>query len=80
MAETREQIIELADELIRTRGFNAFSYSDISGPLAIRNSAVHYHFPTKVDLGEAVIEAELQRVADIRRELGGLPGDEQLKA
>ncbi|MBS1665081.1 MAG: TetR/AcrR family transcriptional regulator [Bacteroidetes bacterium] len=79
MAETREQIIGLADELIRERGFNAFSYSDISEPLGIRNSAVHYHFPTKADLGEAVVDAELERVAGFRRELGGLPGDEQLK-
>lgn len=79
MADTRDQIIELADELIRRKGFNAFSYTDISVPLDIRNAAVHYYFPSKSDLGEAVIEAELERIALYRRQYGDLPGDEQLK-
>jgi len=41
MGETREHIIDLADSLIRKRGFNAFSYSDIATILDIRNAAVH---------------------------------------
>jgi len=39
MGETREHIIDLADSLIRKRGFNAFSYSDIATILDIRNAA-----------------------------------------
>ncbi|MEM9023631.1 MAG: TetR/AcrR family transcriptional regulator, partial [Bacteroidota bacterium] len=53
--DTRESIIDLADKLIRQKGYNAFSYKDIAAPLNIRNAAVHYHFPTKADLGKAVI-------------------------
>jgi len=56
MKETRDEIITLADELITHRGYNAFSYSDISKALSIKNSSVHYHFPAKSDLGIAVIQ------------------------
>jgi TetR/AcrR family transcriptional repressor of nem operon len=79
LRDTKEHIIELADELIRKRGFNAFSYSDIAGPLAVRNAAIHYYFPSKGDLGEAVIDLELQKVEAYRRESEHLGGEEQVK-
>jgi TetR/AcrR family transcriptional repressor of nem operon len=79
MKETREQIIALADELIRKKGFNAFSYSDIAGILDIRNAAIHYYFPAKSDLGQAVMEEEMQRVNQYRRRNKELAGDLQLK-
>lgn len=79
MSDTRENIIELADELIRKRGFNAFSYSDIAVPLAVRNAAIHYYFPSKSDLGEAVIDVEMGKVEEYRRESAHLTGDEQLR-
>lgn len=54
--DTREKILATADRLLRSRGFNGFSYQDISRPLGIRNAAVHYHFPAKADLAVAIIE------------------------
>lgn len=54
--DTRTKILASADHLLRSRGFNGFSYHDISKPLGIRNAAVHYHFPTKADLAVAVID------------------------
>ncbi len=53
--DTKEQILELAEHLIMSRGYNGFSYKDIASALDIRNAAVHYHFPSKKDLGVAVI-------------------------
>lgn len=79
MNDTRNQIIDLADEFIRTRGFNAFSYADIAGIMEVRNAAIHYHFPSKTDLGTSVIDRELETIARARQEYRGLPGDEQLK-
>ena len=60
MGNTKESIVHLADEFIRMRGFNAFSYADISKPLGIKNAAIHYHFPSKADLAEAVAESHIQ--------------------
>lgn len=56
MADTRSNIIVLAEKLIRTKGYNGFSYKDISSVLKIKNAAIHYHFPSKTDLGTAVIQ------------------------
>jgi AcrR family transcriptional regulator len=76
---TRDDILYLADDLIRRKGFNAFSYADIAGIMDIRNAAVHYHFPAKSDLGQAVVDREIERLRQYRRRTGDSPGDEQLK-
>lgn len=51
---TREAILELTQELIQTKGYNSFSYGDISEKLGIKRASIHYYFPQKVDLGVAV--------------------------
>lgn len=77
--DTRQQIILLADQLIRNRGYNDFSYADIAAMLEIRRPAIHYHFPTKSDLGIAVIDSELRGLWKHRSEWARMPGDEQLR-
>jgi TetR/AcrR family transcriptional repressor of nem operon len=57
---TREQIIDTAFELMLQRGVNGFSYRDISEPLGVKNAAIHYHFPSKMDLVRALIEENHQ--------------------
>lgn len=54
--DTRTDILDLAERLFHDRGFNGFSYADIAGELGIKSAAVHYHFPSKTDLGVALIE------------------------
>jgi TetR/AcrR family transcriptional repressor of nem operon len=51
----REHIMDIAEHLIMSRGFNRFSYKDISTEMNVKNAAIHYHFPSKSDLGVAVI-------------------------
>lgn len=54
--ETKLDIIRIANELIRTKGYNAFSYADIAERLKIKTASIHYHFPSKSNLGVAVIK------------------------
>lgn len=54
--DTKTQILDTAEALLQDRGFNAFSYNHISQPLGVKNAAIHYHFPSKGDLGVALIE------------------------
>ncbi len=61
--DTRKKILDLAEVLMLSRGFNAFSYQHISGELGVRNAAIHYHFPKKTDLGVALIERYRRRFA-----------------
>ena len=59
MKDTRSEIISIANDLIRSVGYNAFSYADISKKLNIKNAAIHYYFPAKGDLGVEVIKRSL---------------------
>jgi len=58
---TAEQILDLAETLIQTRGYSAFSYQDIADSLGIRKASIHYHFPSKADLGIAVVDRYVAR-------------------
>ncbi len=71
--DTRKRILDIAEELLLTRGYNAFSYQHISTELGVRNAAIHYHFPKKNDLGVALIQRyrrRFQRFIDAQAELG----------
>lgn len=60
VGNTREQIIDTALKLLLQRGMNGFSYRDISEPLGVKNAAIHYHFPSKADLVEALVDESHQ--------------------
>jgi len=71
VADTRERLLGEAETLIRTRGYAAFSYADLSERVGIRKASIHHHFPTKAELGGALIdgylikfENALQRILD----------------
>jgi len=65
MSLRREKIIELGESLIRTKGYNAFSYQDISTELGIRNAAVHYYFPSKENLGTSIVKTNILRFEEM---------------
>jgi len=65
MSITREKIIELGENLIRTKGYNGFSYQDISTELGIKNAAVHYYFPSKANLGTSIVKTNIQRFEEM---------------
>jgi TetR/AcrR family transcriptional regulator, transcriptional repressor for nem operon len=65
--DTKQLIIDIAEDLLHQKGYNAFSYKDIALALGIKNASIHYHFPSKEDLGEAVIlhaGAKLQKLQE----------------
>jgi TetR/AcrR family transcriptional repressor of nem operon len=53
---TRTAILDVAEAMLRERGFPAFSYQDIADRVGIRKASVHYHFPSKEGLGVALVE------------------------
>lgn len=55
ISETAIRILEVAERLAQTRGFNGFSYADIAAELSITKASLHYHFATKAELGCALI-------------------------
>lgn len=77
--ETRDKITRLADQLIRKQGYNAFSYKDLSSPMQVRNAAIHYHFPTKTDVGVAVIDQAIREFNEYKQQWSDLPENERLE-
>jgi TetR/AcrR family transcriptional repressor of nem operon len=58
---TAERILDIAERLVQTRGFNNFSYADIAAELGITKASLHYHFPGKAELGQALVDRYAQR-------------------
>jgi TetR/AcrR family transcriptional repressor of nem operon len=58
---TRDQIIEAADRLFYQKGYEHTSFSDISDAVEISRGNVTFHFKTKDEILEAVIELRLDR-------------------
>jgi len=49
-------ILDVAEKLAQTRGYNGFSYADIATQLGVTKASLHYHFRSKAELGRALIE------------------------
>ena len=49
-----EEILVVAQDFNQTRGYNGFSYRDIAAAIGIKSASIHYHFPTKGELGRSV--------------------------
>ena len=62
-ADTRSRILDVGERLVQTRGFNGFSYADIAAELSVTKASLHYHFPSKAKLGEALIVRYAERFA-----------------
>ena len=54
--DSAQRILDVAERLVQTRGFNGFSYADIAEALDVTKASLHYHFPSKADLGRRLIE------------------------
>jgi TetR/AcrR family transcriptional repressor of nem operon len=61
---TAERILDIAEGLVQTRGFNNFSYADIATELGITKASLHYHFPGKAELGYALITRYGERFSE----------------
>lgn len=53
----REQIVSAAIKSIAAGGFEKFRVRDVAALAGINNATLHYYFPTKAHLIEAVVEA-----------------------
>ncbi|TAL83404.1 MAG: TetR/AcrR family transcriptional regulator [Beijerinckiaceae bacterium] len=71
----REEILDVAEAMIRNAGFNAFSTRDVASAVGIKSASVHYHFPTKADIGAAVTERYTDRFLKQLGDPGRFKGD-----
>jgi len=68
-SDTRNQILDAAADLLQRLTYPAFSYSDISAEVGIRKASIHYHFPSKEDLGLALVRRYLEEFEAFAQDL-----------
>lgn len=80
--EAKDQILAIAQRLVQQRGFNGFSYADIAAEVGIRKASLHHHFPSKTDLGLALIEQYSDQIdkACVAIDESDQPSDTKLRA
>ncbi len=74
-ADTATQILDVAERLVQTRGFNGFSYADVAGELKITKAALHYHFASKSELGASLMGRYAVRFSEALVALGARAAD-----
>lgn len=52
---TSQAILALSQKLFQERGYNAFSYRDLSRVIGIKPASIYYHFPSKSDLAHSLV-------------------------
>ncbi len=55
-SSTATRILDVSERLLQERGFNGFSYADVAAELSITKASLHYHFASKAELGEALVD------------------------
>lgn len=51
----RDKILHAAERRVRASGFAEMSFRDVATDVGVKSASVHYHFPTKADLGVAIV-------------------------
>lgn len=64
----RQRIVEAADHLFYSRGYNQTSFSDISEQTGIPRGNFYYYFKTKEDILQAVIDARIDEYRQLLAE------------
>lgn len=81
---TSQRLQEIALKYFAEKGYDGTSLADIAGEIGIKKPSIYAHYPSKMDLFLAVVEAALYDYRQCwRRALDkgvGLPADQRLKA
>ncbi|HEV7727258.1 MAG TPA: TetR/AcrR family transcriptional regulator [Modestobacter sp.] len=72
---TTTRILDVAERLLQARGYNGFSYADVATELGITRAALHYHYPGKAELGEALIARYAARFSAALADLDATSSD-----
>lgn len=54
--DTKTALLNVAEQAVRARGFDGFSYADLAEAVGISKASIHYHFPTKAFLSASLME------------------------
>lgn len=72
---TRDALLRSAGVRLRTKGYSAFSYADLSEEIGIRKASIHHHFATKESLGEALVTQHIALFTEQLKSLDAMHAD-----
>jgi TetR/AcrR family transcriptional repressor of nem operon len=55
--DTKDAIMTAARAVVQAHGYNGLSFRELAKDVGIKSASIHYHFPTKGDLGAALARA-----------------------
>lgn len=55
-SNAREDILAAAKRMAQAHGYSGLNFRDLAQDVGIKSASIHYHFPTKADLGAAVAQ------------------------
>src|SRR5205807_7981043 len=67
--DMREAVMAAARATVQAHGYNALSFRELAKRVGIKSASVHYHFPTKGDLGAALARRYTEDGANYLAEL-----------
>jgi TetR/AcrR family transcriptional regulator, transcriptional repressor for nem operon len=54
MSEMRDKILATARATVQQHGYNGLSFRELAKDVGIKSASIHYHFPSKGELGAAL--------------------------
>lgn len=69
--ERKNEILDVANELFTRKGFDATTISDIIEKLGVARGTVYYHFKSKEDVMDALIERFISQLLASAKEIAG---------
>ncbi|PXA86900.1 TetR family transcriptional regulator [Nostoc sp. 3335mG] len=76
--DVRESFMSAARRSVEKSGFNAMSFRDLAEEVGVKAATLHYHFPTKADLAEALVVRYREDVLKILEPLNDLPYEDAI--
>jgi AcrR family transcriptional regulator len=67
--DTRERLLDVAEQLVALQGINSVSVRDITDAARANSAAIHYHFGSKADLIAAIVERRAEELGQRRQAL-----------
>lgn len=74
-SDKRSMILDVARGTVQAHGYGGLSFRDLAAAVGIRSASVHYHFPTKADLGVELARRYTEQAAADLAEIAGETAD-----
>lgn len=72
---SRESILAAARQTAQLHGYGGLNFRDLAKAVGIKSASIHYHFPTKADLGAAVARRYCEDTAGSLDTMAAAAGD-----